>query len=65
MKIDEEKNKAEYVLMADAIADVLWWIKGYKAATEDSERLCGLEEFHLNALREAKRIIEHKADEIK
>ena len=34
----------------DLLADILWWIKGYHAAFDDSEFTCSFKEGHVKSL---------------
>ena len=39
----------------DAIADVVWWLKGYQQGSHGSFESCPFDESHLEALAEALR----------
>lgn len=47
----------------DAIADMIWWIKGYQAALRDNYDPCPFGSEHLNALEKVKRNEQQKLNE--
>lgn len=38
----------------DNLADIIWWIKGYKAGAEDNLRPCPFGNDHIESLRKAR-----------
>ena len=49
--------------IADLLADVLWWLKGYLAASDDEDSIRGFFEEHIIAVREARLEILRKIEE--
>jgi len=40
--------------IADLLADVIWWLKGYMAAADDDDSIFGFNEEHIIAVRESR-----------
>lgn len=44
----------------DSLADVIWWIKGYHAAFEDSAMTCPFQQVHIDSLTKIKKLLQEK-----
>ena len=46
----------------DHLADIIWWIKGYRSGCEADLKLCPFDENHIEALRKARVNAAHSLD---
>lgn len=53
MKILEKFSASD----SEALADIIWWIKGYRAGCEADYKLCPFDGDHIEALRKARVIL--------
>lgn len=42
---------------SDNLADIIWWIMGYHAASEDAYQICPFKSEHVESLKKARDIL--------
>lgn len=47
---------------SDNLADIIWWIKGYHSASEDSYGMCDFKDYHIESLRKTRILMKEHLD---